>query len=346
MNYFKGISINAIFLCGFLGSRAQENLVVDLAAVKGENKILVSVQGKPFTHFIYPDSLEKPILFPIYAPDGQPITRGFPIEPRADDPTDHPHHKGLWFDYENVNGLDFWNNSYAIPLDKKKGYGWIRTEGIISMKGGQRAELVYSALWKNQEGKALIRETTTFIFSAKPGLWIIERNSRLEALEDIAFTDAKDGLLGLRVAHALELPSAQPATYTDAKGNQVTIAANSKKVTGNYLTSEGKTGDSAWGTRAVWCMMYGKMGEDTISISIIDHPGNPGYPTYWHARGYGLFAANPLGQKIFSQGKQELNFKLKKGESTSFRYQILISSGKNKPSVDTINQMARRFGEN
>ncbi len=297
----------------------------------------------PFTSFLYPDSLEKPILFPIYAPDGQPITRGFPIDPRADDPVDHPHHKGLWFDYENVNGLDFWNNSYAIPADKKKGYGWIRTEGITKMKSGQHAELIFTAGWKNQEGKALIRETTTFVFSVYPDMRIIDRTSRLEALEDITFADAKDGLLGLRVAHALELPSAQPATYTDAKGNQVTIAANSNKATGNYLTSEGKAGDSAWGTRAVWCMMYGKLGEDTIGIAIIDHPKNPGYPTYWHARGYGLFAANPLGQKIFSQGKQELNFKLRKGESAIFRYRILISSGKNKPNVAQLNQMAKEI---
>jgi hypothetical protein len=63
-----------------------------------------------------------------------------------------------------------------------------------------------------------------------------------------------------------------------------------------------------------------------VTISIFDHPANPGFPTYWHARGYGLFAANPLGQKIFSNGKEELNLTLAPGESVTFRYRVLISS--------------------
>ena len=81
--------------------------------------------------FIYPDSLEKPVLFPIYDAGGTVVTRGFPMEPRPGEPTDHPHHLGLWFTYENVNGLDFWNNSYAIPSDKKSQYGWIKTDSIL-----------------------------------------------------------------------------------------------------------------------------------------------------------------------------------------------------------------------
>ncbi len=72
-----------------------------------------------FTRFLYPDSLEKPVLFPIHDAGNIPVTRGFPMEPRPGEPTDHPHHLGCWFTYENVNGLDFWNNSYAIPAEKK-----------------------------------------------------------------------------------------------------------------------------------------------------------------------------------------------------------------------------------
>ena len=82
---------------------------------------------------------------------------------------------------------------------------------------------------------------------------------------------------------------------------------------GNYLTSEGKEGDSAWSTRARWCKMYGKMGSDSVSVVIIDHPSNTNYPTYWHARGYGLFAANPLGENIFTNGKLTKNLSLKTG---------------------------------
>jgi hypothetical protein len=97
-------------------------------------------------------------------------------------------------------------------------------------------------------------------------------------------------------------------------------------VNGTYLTSEGKKGDAAWGTRGRWCNLSGLVGSEPVTVTILDHPANPGFPTYWHARGYGLFAANPLGEKIFGEGKQSLNFSLAPNASVTFRYRILITS--------------------
>ena len=87
------------------------------------------------------------------------------------------------------------------------------------------------------------------------------------------------------------------------------------------------------------------MGADSISIAMIDHPKNPNYPTFWHARGYGLFAANPLGEKQFTNGKSEKNLKLKPGESITFRYRIIITSGKNTLSKAQLNAMAADFAK-
>ena len=317
---------------------------IHITAVAGEKKIAIMVGNQPFTEFIFPDSLEKPVLYPIYAPDGQIITRGFPVAPRPGEPTDHPHHLGLWFNYENVNGLDFWNNSFAIPSDRKHLYGRIKTTGIEQTKSGKKGILTYKANWVDQQGNILLSETTTFIFSADDHQRTIDRSTLLIAQQDVSLEDAKDGLLGLRVAHQLELPSKETRQFTDNKGNVTSVTANSgPAVTGNYLTSEGKQGDSAWATRGVWCLLYGKMGDDTISIAMVDYPGNPGYPTFWHARGYGLFSANPLGQKIFSNGKLALHYKLKKGESASFRYRIIIAADKNRISTEILDQAASAF---
>ncbi|MBS1917470.1 MAG: PmoA family protein [Bacteroidetes bacterium] len=318
---------------------AQQKHSVVITVNASEKKAVVTDNGKPFTQFIFPDSLEKPTLYPIYAPDGNLITRGYPVAPRAGEPVDHPHHLGLWLNYENVNGLDFWNNSFAIPAEKKKLYGWIRTNGIVQTKNGTTGILGYKADWTNQSKEVLLTETTTFHFSATDNERIIDRVTTLTAQQDVLFKDAKDGLLGLRVAHELELPSKEERQFTDDKGNITKVSANNN-VTGNYLTSEGKQGDSAWGTRATWCMLYGKINNDSVSIVIVDHPQNPGYPTYWHARGYGLFAANPLGQKIFSNGKTEFNFKLQKGRSVTFRYRVIIASGKEKLSIQRIKELA------
>lgn len=84
-----------------------------------EKKINVFVGDKLFTSFLYPDTLEKPVLYPVYTVNGTDVTRGFPLNTKPGDPTDHPHHIGIWFNYENVNGLDFWNNSFAIPKEKR-----------------------------------------------------------------------------------------------------------------------------------------------------------------------------------------------------------------------------------
>jgi hypothetical protein len=143
----------------------------------------------------------------------------------------------------------------------------------------------------------------------------------------VALTDNKEGMLGLRVARQLEIPSKKPEVFTDAAGRATTVASmNNEGVNGDYLTSEGKTGDAAWGTRGRWCTLSAKIGEEPVTIAILDHPANPGYPTYWHARGYGLFAANPLGQKALSDGKDELNFSLDPGKSVTFRHRLLILS--------------------
>ncbi len=322
-------------------------LAITLNTDAGAHKVTILAGGQPFTEFIYPDTLEKPVLYPIYAPDGQLITRGFPLQPRAGEPTDHPHHLGLWFNYENVNGLDFWNNSFAIPAEKKHSYGWIRTDNLLQAKSGrEKGVLTYSANWKDQQQNILLKELTTYTFSATGRERIIDRVTTLTARQDVNFPDAKDGLLGLRVTKELQIPSNTPGQFVDDKGNITKVAAgNTPDINGNYLTGEGKTGDSAWATRAGWCLLYGKKQQDTLSIAIIDHPQNPGYPTYWHARGYGLFAANPLGQKIFSNGKETLNFSLKKGQSVTFRYRIVIAAGENRLSTGRIGQLADAFGK-
>jgi len=341
--YFSSVTISILL---FFVSTAQKKMVT-IIKEKNENKINVFIGQRLFTSFLYPDTLEKPVLWPINASGGTMITRGFPLQPLPGDPTDHPHHVGLWFNFENVNGLDFWNNSYAIPADKKHLYGWIKTDKIIKTSNGDKGVLSYHANWVNQKNEVLLEETTTFEFTGTAHRRIIDRSTTLKANTDILFTDAKDGMLGLRVAHELQIPSMTDQKFTDNKGNVTIVKKSADSVaSGNYLTSEGRQGDDAWSTRAIWCKMYGKMGNDSISIVIIDHPANPNYPTFWHARGYGLFAANPLGEKIFTNGKSEKNLRLKTGESVRFYYRIIIHDDKETISAKQVNELANDFAKN
>jgi len=330
-------------VCG-LHMMAQKNDMVKVVKDPKANKVDIYVGSKLFTSFLYPDTLEKPVLYPVYAADGAVVTRGYPLKPVAGDPTDHPHHIGIWFNFENVNGLDFWNNSFAIK-DKSK-YGWIKTDRLLQTSSGATGVVSYHANWVNQKNDLLMEETTSLEFSGNDHQRIIDRVTTLKANTEVLFKDAKDGLLGMRVAHALQIPSKADQKFTDDKGNVTVVKAGTDNIAnGNYITSEGKQGDDAWSTRAVWCKMFGKIGGDSVSITIIDHPSNPNYPTFWHARGYGLFAANPLGENIFTNGKATKNLTLKKGESVTFRFRIVIDNGHKTPGAAEANKLAAEFAK-
>jgi hypothetical protein len=295
-----------------------------------EQRVDVTVGGRPFTSYIYPTSLKKPVLFPLRTATGTIVTRGYPLEPRPGERVDHPHHAGLWFNYGNVNGLDFWNNSTAIKAEDAPKMGTILHRSVDGVASGPgEGSLDVTTEWVDVRGKPLLREKTHFVFRGGNELRSIDRITTLTALgEPVLFKDDKEGVIGMRVARALELPSRTAEKFTDATGRATTVAVlDNTGVTGNYLSSEGKEGDAVWGTRGRWATLSGVVNGDPVRIAMFDHPKNPGYPTYWHARGYGLFAANPFGQKILSDGKEELNFKLAPGESTTFRHQVLIMTG-------------------
>ncbi|TPG67455.1 PmoA family protein [Hymenobacter nivis] len=348
MNRFalSGAGVVLLALGALAEARAQQAAPVRVVQDAKAQKVDVFVGARLFTSFLYPDSLEKPVLYPLRAANGTVVTRGFPLDPQPGDPTDHPHHLGTWFNFENVNGLDFWNNSYAIPKEKKSRYGWIKTDRILATASGPTGALAYHANWTNQQNEVLLQETTRFEFSGTGRARTIDRATTLTAAVDVAFADAKDGLLGLRLAHALQMPSDKDEQYTDSKGLVTVVKAGTDRTaTGTYLTSAGKRGNDAWSTRGVWCKAYGKMGADSVSVAIIDHPKNPNYPTFWHARGYGLFATNPLGEKIFTEGKTANNLALKKGESVTFRYRILIDEGPQTLSAQQLNAAAADFAK-
>ncbi len=317
---------------------------VQLVANETAHRVDVLIDGQPFTSYVWPDSVKKPVLYPLRTAKGTIVTRGYPLDPRPGERVDHPHHVGLWFNYGDVNGLDFWNNSEAIkPADRGK-YGTIRHTRIKRIQNGKTTgELEVEMEWLGPDGAPLLREETKFVFHGGTSGRVIDRITKLTALDKrVVFNDNKEGVIGMRVARQLEQPAVKPEVFTDANGKATAVPKlDNTGVTGRYLSSEGKTGDAVWGTRGRWTMLTGKIGQEDVTLAMLDHPKNPGYPTYWHARGYGLFAANTLGQKVFSDGKETLNFTLEPGQSATFKYRVLILSGT--ATSDDLESQYRRF---
>lgn len=317
---------------------------VELVTKALEKKVDVLIGGKLFTSYIYPDNIKKPVLWPVVTAEGNEITRQFPLKNKEGERADHPHHIGIWLNYGDVNGLDFWNNSEAISADHADKFGTIYHETIESTEDGKgEASLSTTASWKNNKGKILLAEKTDFTFSVKGKTRIIDRTTKLKAVNGkVYITDNKEGMFAIRVTRALELPSKGKVKLVDSHGVVTEVDASSDKTaTGNYLSSEGVEGDDVWATRAKWMKLYGVLNGEKVAIVIFDHPGNAGYPTYWHARGYGLFAANTLGQKVFSKGKEEMNFSLEDGETTTFRYRLAVFSGG--PTEAELEKMSKEY---
>ncbi len=310
-----------------LCAKAQKAIPLRVEEDAVHHRINIKSGGQLFTSFLFSDTLDKPCLFPVYAPDGVDITRGYPLAPRPNEDVDHRHHTGMWFTYENVNGVDFWSTSSEVPPARREKNGRIVLSKNPVITNGKKPSVSYAANWVNSKNDTLLEEETQLFFSAQKDQYIIDRITTLNADTDVTFRDSKDGLLAMRVTKALQIPK----------------NINDTASRGDFLTSEGKMGDSAWGTRASWCLLYGRAQKKTENILILDHPMNAGYPTYWHARGYGLFAANPFGQKFFSKGKESLNMRLKKGKSTTFRYRVVITSAAGPLSKKVINNMASHF---
>jgi hypothetical protein len=311
---------------------AQEKAKATITLVRNDEskKVDVLVNGELFTSYIYPETVKKPVLYPLITSAGNKITRGYPLEARPGERVDHPHHVGLWFNYGDVNGLDFWNNSDARGEDEKQHYGTILHKEILNLHSNDdTAELEVAMDWVDYKGERLLKEQTKFVFRAKANSRTIDRITTLTALDqDVDMKDNKEGVLGIRVARELEHVSDKPDKFTDANGVVTEVAAlNNEGVTGMYRSSENVKGEDVWGTRAKWMTLAGSIRDEKIAVAIFDHPENVGFPTYWHARGYGLYAANPLGQKAMSNGKEELNFKLPAGESVTFKHRIIIYSG-------------------
>jgi Methane oxygenase PmoA len=157
----------------------------------------------------------------------------------------------------------------------------------------------------------------------------------------VVFKDNKEGMIGMRVARQLEQPADKPEIFTDSSGKATkTAVLDNTGVTGEYLSSEGLKGDAVWGTRGRWCILTGTIGAEAITLGVLDHPSNPFAPTYWHARGYGLFAANPLGRKVFKSDQEELVMTLEPGKSVTFRHRILV---RGRAAADAIEREYQAF---
>jgi hypothetical protein len=230
----------------------------------------------------------------------------------------------MWFNFGDVNGLDFWNNSFAIPAAEKPKYGKIAFDKIVSLNS-KLGKLIVSANWVDINKNVLLNEQTSYVFSGKGNTRIIERITQLTAKNQVTFTENKEGLLGMRLDRAFEEPATKPEVFLDAKGVETLVPVlNNEGVNGVYRNAEGFKAGDVWGKRSKWVAIRAVKEGEVITIVILDHPNNLNYPAWSHARGYGLFASNNIGGRAFDKNSAPIKKVLAAGEQMVFKHKIII----------------------
>jgi hypothetical protein len=272
-----------------------------------DGKVRVEIGGELFTEYVY-KGYAKPILYPVIGPHDIAMTRNYPMKEVPGEARDHHHHKSLWYTHGSVNGVSFWHEG--------SGAGTIVHDKLLKAESeGDKAVVKTTNKWVDAKGNVVCRDVLQTTYSTVPGGRVIDFVITIHASEgDVVFGDTKEGTMGIRTHPNLRLRS-------DPRRGV-------KEVSGHAVNSEGVTGKAVWGKRAKWVDYWGTIDGKVVGVAIFDHPGNPRHPTWWHARDYGLIAANPFGVHNF-EGKPRGtgDLKIPKGESRTWRYRFVFHEG-------------------
>lgn len=297
------IRLSTIFLAALVALAPAADPTVKLT--KSESSVEVEIGGQPFTTYHFGKDRAKPVLYPIAGSGGKRMVRDYPF--KKDSPGeahDHPHHESLWYTHGDVNGISFWHVG-----DKS---GKIRHRKFIDSGAD---EIATENDWLGPDGATVCSDTTRIKFFPLPdGGRGIEYQVTLHASNgDLKLGDTKEGSMGIRTHPALRL--------------------NGKVATGKAINSGGAKDKALWGKPAKWLYYWGQVDDSTVGVGIFDHPSNPRHPTTWHARDYGLIAANPFGHSQFlKKGKGAGDMRIKNGENVTFRYAFVFLTGDDKKS--------------
>jgi len=268
----------------------------------------VEIDGKLFTEYVTKDT-PRPYLYPIIGAAGESVVRNFPMQKGVPgEPADHPHHRSLWFAHGSVNGQDFWSEVKEFGTQKHTGFGDIKT-------AGNKGTFNTTTQWISADGKAQMSDARKITITALPeGEKYIDFDITLKATEgEVVLGDTKEGTMAIRLSPSLCLKG------EGAKGHAFNNVGDKEK--------------DIWGKKADWVSYYGPDPKgNEVSVVIFSHPGNLRSPMTWHARDYGLFAANPFGLHDFEglpkgENVTKGDHKLVKGESLTLRYRFYFAKG-------------------
>ncbi len=274
------------------------------------DRIDIEIGGQPFTVFHFDPAIAKAYLSPLRTAQGTVITRRFPMDPDVPgEDHDEPHQRAMYFAHGDIDGYDFWGEA-AFPRwsrHSRSTFGRTVIRKLDDMHGGPDAGVLQAEFdLLTATGQVVAAETQSYTFRGDEQSRIIDCEFTISADHGpVKIGDTKEGTFAIRVVKALESPP------------------------GRMVNSEGDTGEKGvWGKRANWVDFDGEVDGEDAGIAIFDSPANLRHPAYWHARHYGLLAANPFGVKEFTHDRhQDGSYLIPAGGSLTLRYRVFIHHG-------------------
>jgi hypothetical protein len=315
------ILLAALCLAGMRTAAPAAEMKSEVKLTTLADRVRVEIGGQLFTEYIYGDGATRPYCYPILAPDGTPLSRDFPMKQTPGEDTDHPWHRSLWFAHSMVNGVDFWNEGSGDAGRSPKEKGKTVHDALLETSSGAVGVIHARNRWVAPDGKLICTDDRTLRFRAATNGRLLDYEITLHALPDapLLMGDNKDGTMAMRLAQWMTMP--HKVQGKDLPGN------------GHIVTSTGARDADAWGKRADWCDYSAERKDKTYGVAIFDHPQNLRHPTWWMARDYGLFGANPFGQHDYENLKDQPHigdYTVPAGGSLTLRYRFYFHTGDEK----------------
>ncbi len=264
-------------------------------------QVTVNVNGTLFTALQKGVDAHKPYFWPLNTASGKRVVRSFPMERLAGEPTDHPHQRGLWIGSEHISGFNLWE---IDPTDPQPHAGKILFKDVVETHSGATSGgFTISAQWLDEDGKPMIDETLAVTVYAGPTTSrMMDISLGLKAVKLSTFEDARDGIIGFRLAPPF-----------------------AEKAGGSAVSATGVQGaDHIEGTHSDWVDWQGTLDGERVGIAFMSHPSNLHSPTTWRAKDFGLLFANPFAQRFYDRSLPNGSLSLQPGDELRFRYRFLI----------------------
>lgn len=268
----------------------------------GDGMLEVKIGGELFTRYYHGTNWSRPFLYPFVGPKHTQVTRNFPIVDNIPgEALDHPHHRSVWVAHGEVNGTDNWSD--------EENHGFMRHIEFEEITSGPVFGRIRARnSWVSKDNVKQMEDVREFTFWNLQSERLVDASVKMIASEgDVLLGDTKEGgIISVRVATSMD----------GDKGGMIVNAYG------------GRTESENWGKPAHWVDYYGPVDGKVMGITIMDHPTSFRYPSRWHVRDYGLFAANPFALKYYEPDRGwNGDHTIKNGDTLDFCYRLYVHEG-------------------